>query len=284
MRPEGWDAGGFTAEFLAGYRWKPGKRSSVRFARIEEEHGASYAIVGDGGLKVIAGSPFDTPFRIVREIPVTDARFLVPIVPRNIFCVGRNYRAHAEEMGFPPPERPALFMKPSGTLLASGGTVVLPPPDVSVEVQHEAELVIVVGRTGRDIAPEAAASFILGFTIANDVSARDLQRADSGVIRAKGFDGFCPVGPWIESDVDPDDGLIITCRVNGDVRQRASTTEMIFSARHLVAYLSSFATLHAGDLILTGSPSGSGRMLPGDLIEIQIDGIGTLTHHVAAPR
>jgi 2-keto-4-pentenoate hydratase/2-oxohepta-3-ene-1,7-dioic acid hydratase in catechol pathway len=156
---------------------------------------------------------------------------------------------------------------------------VLPPQ--SQQVEHEAELVIVIGKRGRWISPEEALNFVLGYTIGNDVTARDLQRRDGQWTRGKGFDTFCPIGPWIETDFDPAD-RVITCYVNGEMRQMASTRDMVFSVRQLIAYASSVMTLEPGDLLMTGTPAGVGPLLPGDQVQVAIEGIGALTNTVMA--
>lgn len=223
------------------------------------------------------GSPFGEYFRKEASLPLAEARLLAPCLPTKIICVGRNYAAHAKEHGAEVPEVPLLFLKPPSSLIAHLDAIVLPPQ--SQKVEHEAELAVVIGRRGRWITPDQAQAHILGYTIANDVTARDLQYKDGQWTRGKGFDTFCPFGPWIETDFDPADAQI-SCRVNGEVRQMASTHDMVFSVRQLVAYASSVMTLEPGDLILTGTPYGVGPLLAGDTVEIQIEGIGRLSNPV----
>jgi 2-keto-4-pentenoate hydratase/2-oxohepta-3-ene-1,7-dioic acid hydratase in catechol pathway len=172
-----------------------------------------------------------------------------------------------------------LFLKPPSSLLASGEEIELPPQ--SEQIEHEAELAVVIGRRARWISPDQAGDYIFGYTAANDVTARDLQQRDGQWTRAKGFDTFCPLGPWIETELDPAD-LRILCRVNGQVRQLASTQDMIFSVPNLVAYISSIMSLYPGDVILTGTPAGVGRLEAGDQVEIEVQGIGVLRNRVAA--
>lgn len=252
----------------------------MRYARYRHGEDVAYGVIRDGRVHEVRGDIFADHEETGRSASLSAVELLVPVQPPNIFCVGRNYRDHIEEMGFEVPVRPALFMKPQGALLQAGETVTLPPRSISTCVQHEAELVVVIGRRTRDVAPERASDHIFGFSIANDISARDLQRSDSSVIRAKGFDGFCPLGPWIQTDIDPTDGLSVQCRVNGELRQDGSTSDLIFSVGELVSYLSNFATLYPGDLILTGSPGGTGDLEPGDEVEVAISGIGYLRHGV----
>lgn len=253
----------------------------VRVARAEE---TSYGVLRDGEIHLTHGLPTESPCWTGEAISAGSAPLLVPIEPTKIFGVGRNYADHIAEMGYARPARPSLFMKPPTALLAPGGTVVLPAPELSTSVEHEAELAVVIGRRGRHISVEEARRYVLGYTCANDVSARDLQRSDDSAIRGKGFDTFCPVGPWIETDVDLDAGVTIQCRVNGELRQSGQTSQLIFDIPYLISYLSAFATLLPGDLILTGSPGGSGSMKPGDDVEVDLSQIGVLRHVVASYR
>lgn len=250
----------------------------VRVARHEE---TSYGVLRDGEIHLTHGLPIDAPSWTGEVISADTAQLLVPVEPSKIFGVGRNYADHITEMGYSPPVRPSLFMKPPTSLLAPGGTVVLPSPELSTSVEHEAELAVVIGRRGGHIDVEDALNHVLGYTCANDVSARDLQRSDDSAIRGKGFDTFCPVGPWIETEVDLDAGVSIQCRVNGERRQNGHTSQLIFDIRYLISYLSDFATLLPGDLILTGSPGGSGPLKSGDDVEIDLPQIGVLRHAVA---
>jgi 2-keto-4-pentenoate hydratase/2-oxohepta-3-ene-1,7-dioic acid hydratase in catechol pathway len=225
----------------------------------------------------IDGDPFSTYRRLEPEFPVDQVKLLPPTEPRKIVCVGRNYEAHAKEHGAEVGEIPVLFLKPATSLLAPGDPIVLPPQ--SKQVEHEAELAVVIGARGRWIQPEEAWDHVFGYTIANDVTARDLQRADVQWTRGKGFDTFCPLGPWIETDFDPADALI-TCHVGEELRQMASTRDMVFSIPQLVVYISSFMTLEPGDVILTGTPSGVGELVAGLNVSITIEGLGTLTNPV----
>ncbi len=231
----------------------------------------------DGRVGPVHGDIFSEFQRGEATIPVASVQLLAPLQPGKIICVGRNYAAHAEEHGAEVPKIPLLFFKPPSAVIGPGQPIILPAQ--SQQVEHEAELAVVIGRRGRFISTEDAVDHIFGYTIANDVTARDLQRSDSLWTRAKGFDTFCPLGPWIETDFDPADALI-TCRVNGEMRQMASTRDMVFTVRQLIAYTSSIMTLEPGDLLLTGTPAGVGPLLPGDEVEVQIEGIGVLTNPV----
>jgi 2-keto-4-pentenoate hydratase/2-oxohepta-3-ene-1,7-dioic acid hydratase in catechol pathway len=202
---------------------------------------------------------------------------LPPVQPGKIICVARNYAAHAAEHHAPVPELPALFLKPSSALIGPGEPIIIPPQ--AQRVEHEAELAVVISKPGRWIEPDDAEKHILGYTIANDVTERVFQRQDLLWTRAKGFDTFCPVGPWIETDFNTADA-IISCRVNGNLRQMASTRDMVHLVNELIAFASSFLTLESGDILLTGTPEGVSQIVPGDQVDIEIEGIGTLTNPV----
>jgi 2-keto-4-pentenoate hydratase/2-oxohepta-3-ene-1,7-dioic acid hydratase in catechol pathway len=227
----------------------------------------------------IEGEPFGAFRRMEAEIPLEMVRLVAPVRPGKIICVGRNYAEHAREQNVEVPDIPLLFLKPPSSVIGPGETVVLPPQ--SRQVEHEGELAVVIGQAGRWIPAEEALKHVLGFTVANDVTARDLQRRDGQWTRGKGFDTFLPLGPWIETDLDPSDVLVQT-RVNGEMRQMASTREMMFPVEQLIAFISSVMTLEPGDLILTGTPAGIGSLLPGDVVEVTVEGIGSLSNPVAA--
>ncbi len=226
----------------------------------------------------IEGSPFTQFNRGVASHILEEVQLLPPVEPSKIICVGRNYVAHAKEHDAEVPEVPLIFLKPPSTVIAHGETIYLPPQ--SQQVEHEAELAFVIGKEGRWISPEDAEDHVFGFTIANDVSARDLQFRDGQWTRGKGFDTFCPFGPWIETEFDPADALI-TCHVNDEIRQMASTRDMVFNYKQLIAFASSIMTLYPGDLLLTGTPAGVGTLVDGDIVEVTIEGIGTLRNPVA---
>ena len=203
-----------------------------------------------------------------------------PPTPTKIVCIGRNYADHAKELGNEAPSEPLLFLKPPSALLAPGGTIVLPKQ--SQLVHHEAELAIVVGRQAKDVKAAEWRDYVLGFTCANDVSARDLQRKDVQFTRAKGFDTFCPMGEVVPANgIDPA-ALEVICRVNGEVRQHGRTEQMAFSIPMLIAYISRVMTLEPGDVIATGTPAGVGPLAPGDVVEVEIPGVGVLRNPVVA--
>jgi len=231
----------------------------------------------DDTVGAIEGDPFGEFRRLEANQELKSVRLLAPVLPGKILCVGRNYVAHAREDNAEVPDVPLLFLKPPSSVIGPGDKIVLPPQ--SEQVEHEAELVVVIGRRGRWISPESATEHVLGYTVGNDVTARDLQRRDGQWTRSKGFDTFCPIGPWVETDFDPADALI-TCHVNGEMRQMASTRDMVFGVRQLIAYASSIMTLEPGDLIFTGTPAGVGLLLSGDVVKVSIEGLGELENSV----
>jgi 2-keto-4-pentenoate hydratase/2-oxohepta-3-ene-1,7-dioic acid hydratase in catechol pathway len=227
----------------------------------------------------IRGDMFGEFQRGEANTPLSSLKLLAPLKPGKIICVGRNYVAHAQEHGSDVPEMPLLFFKPPSSVIGPGENIVLPPQ--SKQVEHEAELAVVIGKKGYWISLEDAMDHIFGYTIADDVTARDLQRRDLQWTRAKGFDTFCPLGPWIETDFDSSDALI-TCHVNGEMRQMASTRDMVFTIPHLITFASSIMTLEPGDVLLTGTPAGVSPVMSGDIIEVKIEGIGILKNPVVA--
>ena len=250
----------------------------MRFVRYQvAEESPRYGWLFEDSVGPVEGSPFGEFRRQETSHSLSQVRLLVPVKPSKIICVGRNYVAHAKEHGAEVPDVPLLFLKPPSAVIGPGEKIILPPQ--SQQVEHEAELVVVIGKRGRWITPEEATMHVLGFTVGNDVTARDLQRKDHQWTRAKGFDTFCPVGPWIETDFDPADALV-SCYVNGEMRQMASTRDMVFSVRQLIAYASSVMTLEPGDLLFTGTPAGVGPLHAGDWVEASVEGIGALSNPV----
>jgi 2-keto-4-pentenoate hydratase/2-oxohepta-3-ene-1,7-dioic acid hydratase in catechol pathway len=238
-----------------------------------------YGWVNDGLVGRIAGSPFGEYQRSEANLPLESVILHPPIIPGKIICVGRNYLEHVKEQNAELPTTPLIFLKPPSSVIAHMQTIVLPPQ--SQQVDHEAELVVVIGKRGRWIQPTEAYDHIYGYTIGNDVTARDLQRKDGQWTRSKGFDTFCPLGPWVDTEFDPVDA-IITCHVNGVLRQMASTRDMIFRIDQIIAYTSSIMTLEVGDAIMTGTPSGISPLNPGDVVESAIEGLGILHNPVAS--
>ena len=253
----------------------------MRIIRYSEQPGdePQWGWVDDGKIGGLSASPFEPFRRNAARKRLDKVQLLAPVQPGKIICVGRNYAAHAAEHDAEVPALPLIFLKPPSAVIGPGETILLPPQ--SEQVEHEAELALVIGRRGRWISRGEALSHVLGYTIGNDVTARDLQRSDQQWTRGKGFDTFCPLGPWIETELDPADALI-TCSVSGQMRQMASTRDMIFSIPHLVAFISSVMTLEPGDVIMTGTPAGVGPLLDGDEVTTEIEGIGSLSNRVKA--
>ena len=224
-----------------------------------------------------ATSPsFDPGAFSFEPLPLSAASLLAPVTPSKIVCVGRNYREHVKEMGSELPSEPLIFLKPPSSLLAPGGVVRMPV--ASARVDYEGELALVIARRVRNLKPQAWRSAVRGLTLANDVTARDLQAKDDQWTRAKGFDTFCPAGPLVSDELDLEAGLTIETRVNGELRQRGSTLDFIFPIPALLAHITSIMTLEPGDLILTGTPSGIGPLQAGDRVEVSIPGLGVLAN------
>ena len=247
----------------------------VRFITKDAE--PEYGWVFEDKIGPINGDIFTEFQRGEARLPIEEVKLLPPIQPSKIICVGRNYFAHAKEHDAEVPEIPLIFLKPPSSVIGHRDSILLPPQ--SQQVEHEAELAVVMGRSGRRIPHDEATDYILGYTIANDVTARDLQRSDHQWTRGKGFDTFCPIGPWISTKFDPSDALI-NCYVNNEMRQMGSSRDMVFSVRQLIAFVSSVMTLESGDLILTGTPAGVSPMVDGDTVKVTIEGIGTLENFV----
>lgn len=255
----------------------------MRYARVSVDGTTHWGVVRGNEIQLMDGSPFDGGRETERSHALGEVRLLAPAVPSKIYCLGRNYQEHRAEMGYGHDGAPSVFMKGPTTVVGHCDDIVLPARSVSTHVEHEAELALVIGKRARFVKAADAMDYILGYTCANDVSARDIQRNDPHPTRAKGFDTFCPVGPWIETDLDPVSGVRLRCSVNGELRQDGSTADMTYQVPFLIEYLTGFATLLPGDLVLTGSPGGSAPLDPGDRVEIDIDGIGTLVNGVTAP-
>lgn len=232
-----------------------------------------------GVVREIEGTPFDGVLLTGREFTRTGVRMLAPATPTKIVAIGLNYKDHAFEMGKKIPDEPMLFLKPSSAVNRPDGEIVY--PEASRRVDHEAELAIVIGKPTHRVKASEAKSHILGYTCINDVTARDLQAKDVQYTRAKGFDTFAPIGPWIETDLDPSE-LFVRCRVNGTLKQDGNTREMGAGPFELVEFVSHVMTLYPGDIIATGTPPGVGPIHPGDLVEVEIEGIGVLSNRVVA--
>jgi 2-keto-4-pentenoate hydratase/2-oxohepta-3-ene-1,7-dioic acid hydratase in catechol pathway len=251
----------------------------MKIARFSHEGTLSYGILDDDELVVLDGDPMFSGFNPTGErIPLERATFLAPVIPRSkVVAIGKNYHDHAAETGSVAPDAPLLFLKPNTAVIGPRDTIVLPPQ--SKQVEHEGELAIVIGRIAKNVPAADYADYVFGYTIANDVTARDLQRADGQWARAKGFDTFCPLGPVIETEFDPSTATLKT-RVNGELRQDGLVRDMVHDIPAIVEYASSVWTLLPGDVILTGTPGGIGPLTDGDVVEIEISGIGTLSNPV----
>lgn len=215
-------------------------------------------------------------------LSLDQVRLIPPVEPSKIVCVGRNYREHAAELGNKMPDEPLLFLKAPSSIIASGDRIELPKQ--SQQVEHEGELGVVIGKRARYIKDDDdPLSYVLGYTCVNDVTARDLQRKDVQFTRGKSFDTFCPVGPWIVDDIDPTNATVMT-RVNGEVKQRGNTADMAFSVAYLIRYIADVMTLNPGDLIATGTPAGVSRLKDGDVVEVEVSGVGVLSNAVHDSR
>jgi len=252
----------------------------VKIARFSHQDAIRYGIVDEGELVVLAGDPMFAGFDTTGErVPLADVALLAPVIPRSkVVCIGKNYHDHAAEMGGEAPAEPLMFLKPNTSVIGPGDVIVR-PTSLSSHTDYEGELAVVIGRIAKNVPAEKASDYIFGYTVANDVTARDLQRSDGQWSRAKGFDTFCPVGPVIETDLDLETAAITT-RVNGEVRQQGPVSDMIHGIGALVAYASAVFTLLPGDLILTGTPAGVGPFVAGDAVEVEVSGIGVLRNTV----
>jgi len=259
----------------------------VRIARFAKGDGVAYGVVeGESGqtqtIAELHGHPFGVDPSGVRftgqRYPLAEVRLLAPVLPSKVLAVGRNYAEHVREMGGEPPAEPVLFLKPSTSVTGPGDRIAY-PIKLTERVDYEGELAVIIGRLCREVPRDRAEDVIFGYTCANDVTARDLQLKDGQWTRAKGFDTFCPLGPWMETGTDPSD-LGITTMVNGDVRQHARTSELLWDVPSLIEYVSSVMTLLPGDVLLTGTPEGVGPLTHGDEVSVTIESIGTLTNKV----
>jgi 2-keto-4-pentenoate hydratase/2-oxohepta-3-ene-1,7-dioic acid hydratase in catechol pathway len=255
----------------------------VRIARIAHSEGFAYAALGDAdGQEValeIAEQPFVKPTFSGRKWPLADVRLLAPVLPTKVVCIGKNYADHAREMGGEPPADPVMFIKPSTSVIGPNAAVRLPAD--SSRVDFEGELAIVIGQPCKDVPAEKAASVIFGYTIGNDVTARDQQKADGQWTRGKGHDTFCPLGPWVETQLDASD-IAIRTELDGQVKQESRTSLLLHDVPKLIEWITRVMTLLPGDVILTGTPAGVGPMTDGQTVSVTVEGIGTLSNPVVA--
>jgi 2-keto-4-pentenoate hydratase/2-oxohepta-3-ene-1,7-dioic acid hydratase in catechol pathway len=246
----------------------------MRIIRYRQEEKSTFGILTPDGIVHMALGSMEEGFHQGERVGLlTNLRLLAPVIPSKIIAIGRNYMAHAAEFNREAPTEPVIFLKPPSTIITHGDTILL--PHESDRVEHEAELAIVIGTRTSNVSEDDARSVVFGYTCANDVTARDLQFKDVQWTRGKGFDTFCPIGPWIETEFDPANKKI-ECRVNGEVRQQSNTQHLLFDVDELIRYISKIMTLEVGDVILTGTPEGVGRINKGDLVEVEVEGIGTL--------
>lgn len=254
----------------------------MKVVRVQTGDGIRYGAAEEEGIRIYQGSPLVAWERTGTVIPFSDARLLAPVFPTKVVCVGRNYGGHAREMEAEVPSSPLIFLKPSTAVIGPEKPIVI--PSAAREVHHEAEMAVVIGRVARNVAAEDAYRTVLGYTAANDVTARDLQRRDGQWTRGKGFDTFCPLGPAMETEFDPLQDHRLECRVNGEERQGGSVRDMIFGVAELIEFITGVMTLLPGDVILTGTPSGVGPLRAGDRVEVSLEGVGVLSNPVADAR
>jgi 2-keto-4-pentenoate hydratase/2-oxohepta-3-ene-1,7-dioic acid hydratase in catechol pathway len=249
----------------------------MRLVRFLVQGRIAYGTLNNEEVSELDGDGFASLSSIRKQHRMADVKILAPCVPTKIVAVGLNYRDHARELGMPVPETPILFIKPPTSVIGPGEAIVLPA--MSTRVDYEAELGIVIRDRVSRVSPAESRDHILGYTCVNDVTARDLQKKDGQWTRAKSFDTFCPIGPWIQADLDPGD-LLVESYLNGERRQSSRTSQFIFGVDHLVSFISQIMTLEPGDLIITGTPAGIGPMQAGDEVEVRIEGIGSLKNRV----
>jgi 2-keto-4-pentenoate hydratase/2-oxohepta-3-ene-1,7-dioic acid hydratase in catechol pathway len=254
----------------------------MRVVRFRKGAKARYGILdSDDTIRPLAGDPYELRAEQTESFLLREVDLLAPCEPAKVIGVGLNYRDHAVEMGFPLPEEPMLFLMPGTSVIGPGEKILY--PEMSAQVDYEGELGVVIGRRASHVSREEAGEYILGYTCANDVTARDLQMRDGQFTRAKGFDTFAPLGPWIETDLDPA-ALTVETFLNGERKQVSSTEQLVFDPFSLVSFLSKIMTLLPGDAIMTGTPAGIGPMVPGDRVEVRIQGIGALINEVCTPE
>ena len=252
----------------------------MRIVRVSVKGLPSYGVVDGNVVRLLASAPYEGVEFTGNQVDWDESALLAPVEPGKVVCVGKNYADHAAEMGGEVPPEPVIFLKPSTSVIGPGAAIVLPPQ--SSEVHHEAELAVVIGRTCRNAQPDEVAAHVLGYTVANDVTARDLQRSDGQWTRAKGFDTFCPIGPWIETDIDVSDAAVM-CTVDGQTRQSGTTLDLVRGVAEMVSWISRVMTLEPGDVVLTGTPAGVGPLQAGQTVVCSIEGIGSLSNPVVLP-
>lgn len=255
----------------------------MKYVRFEAPSGEQkYGVLEGDVITVIKGSMFENHSLSTESYPLNRVQLLAPVEPSKVLCIGLNYVDHAAEFGKPVPAEPLLFLKPSTTVIGPQAAIIYPPQ--TTNLHYEVELGIVIGKRAKNIQPDQALAYVFGYTVGNDITARDLQSKDSQWSRAKGFDTFCPLGPWVETDIVDPDNLEIKLHLNGELRQNSNTNNLVFKCAELIAYLSAIMTLLPGDVIMTGTPAGIGTMQPGDRVEAYVQKIGTLVNTVSLPQ
>ena len=251
----------------------------MKIVRVDAEaDDITYGAVEPDGIRLYHGSPFFQWERSETVLPITEVKLLSPVIPTKVIAIGKNYADHAAEMGSDVPTTPVLFMKPPTAVIGPLSPIRRPPE--SSNVHYEGELAAVMGKVTRNVSPDDALSHVLGYTAANDVTARDLQRSDGQWTRAKGFDTFLPLGPAIDTEFDPAEPHSITTSVNGVIKQDGVTSDLVFGVAELISFVSRVMTLLPGDVVLTGTPAGVGPIVEGDRVEVEIEGIGVLLNPV----
>ncbi len=252
----------------------------MKIVRFDQEGRSGYGILDGEKIQPIWENPFAGITATGEVLALADVTLLAPCEPSKIVALGLNYRDHAAEFGHPVPDEPLIFLKPSTAVIGPDAAIIY--PKMSRRVDYEAELAVVMGKTAHRVPEDQALEYVLGYTCMNDVTARDLQKKDGQFTRAKGFDTFAAMGPWIETAVGDPDNVMVEAYLNGERRQHGSTSNMVFGVRRLISFISEVMTLLPGDVISTGTPSGIGPMRPGDLVEVRVEGIGTLRNRVLA--
>lgn len=252
----------------------------MKFVRFEtKDKSVKYGILTNNVVKEVEGSIFDNPKTGNVEYPLDSIRLLAPVEPSKVLCIGLNYHDHAKEFGLAVPPQPLLFMKPPTSVIGTQENIIYPPQ--TQNLHYEVELAVVMGKEAKNIPRDKALSYVFGYTVGNDITARDIQNKESQWTRAKGFDTFCPLGPWIETEIDDPDNLDLRLVLNGEQKQKSNTANFVFKTAELIEYLSSIMTLLPGDVIMTGTPGGIGAMKVGDRVEATVQGIGTLTNIIS---
>jgi 2-keto-4-pentenoate hydratase/2-oxohepta-3-ene-1,7-dioic acid hydratase in catechol pathway len=252
----------------------------MRIVRFDQKGRSGYGVLDGEKVLPIWENPFAGLTETGEVLALAEVTLLAPSEPSKIVALGLNYRDHAAEFGHPVPDEPLIFLKPGTAVIGPEAEIIY--PRMSRRVDYEAELAVVMGKTAHRVPEDRALEHVLGYTCFNDVTARDLQKKDGQFTRAKGFDTFAAMGPWMETEIDDPDNLMVEAYLNGERRQQASTGNMVFGVRRLIAFISEVMTLLPGDVIATGTPSGIGPMRPGDVVEVRVEGIGTLRNRVLA--